>query len=309
MATTGAPYNIPYSVGSDPPAGFSQQQALATALATELARIDAAATSLLTNFNNHAASTAAHGATGAVMGTTNTQTVSNKTLDFRGGNGYNTASNILWSVVVQAVGGQTLAAKLAAMDTAIASAGGTVSWASITGKPATFPPDAHSHSYAAVTHYHSQYAGTSHDHDSLYALFTQGDTYGKTPERTVNYANGTGRVHNATSTNYAVWVDSSGMFGRNTSSRRYKTNIRDHDIDPAAVLALQPRMFDRKDGGTQNEFGMVAEESNEVLPEITIRDQDGQIDGIRYDLLPVAMLSVLKDQQRRIEQLEALLGL
>ncbi len=36
---------------------------------------------LQTNYNNHAAATAAHGATGAVVGTTNTQTLTNKTID------------------------------------------------------------------------------------------------------------------------------------------------------------------------------------------------------------------------------------
>ena len=37
---------------------------------------------------------------------------------------------------------------------------------------------------------------------------------------------------------YSVWVDGTKTFCRNTSSIRYKTNVRDHDIDPADVLAL-----------------------------------------------------------------------
>ena len=315
MATTGAPYNLPYPLAGDAPTGAAQIQALAAALVTELTRVDAAAAALTTSLNNHAAATTAHGSGSAVVGKDQAVTLTNKTMDFRGGATYNTAANILWTAVVQSVGGTTLAAKLTAIDNSITtlqgSAGAAPAWTAITGKPATFPPDAHSHAYAATTHTHSQYSTTSHDHDSVYALFTTGDTFGKTKERCVNFANATGAVHSrsvsGSGTYYAVWVDGSGDFCRNTSSRRYKENIRTHAIDPAKVLALRPVMYDRING-QPNEFGLIAEEVDEQFPEITTRDENGLIDALRYDLLSVALLSVVQDQEARIAALEEALG-
>lgn len=48
----------------------------------------------------------------------------------------------------------------------------TATWATLTGKPSTFPPEAHNHDadYSAIDHNHdSDYAALSHNHDSSYA--------------------------------------------------------------------------------------------------------------------------------------------
>jgi hypothetical protein len=110
-----------------------------------------------------------------------------------------------------------------------------------------------------------------------------------------------------------VWVDGNKNFCKNTSSIRYKTNVRDHPTDPDAVLQLRPRLFDRKDtttddGGTvagrRDEYGLIAEEVHELLPELTVYDEDGRIDSLRYDLLAVALIPLLQRQERRIAELE-----
>lgn len=133
----------------------------------------------------------------------------------------------------------------------------------------------------------------------------------------MNRSNGSDRPHSYTpggSTWYAVWVDGNHNFCRNTSSIRFKENVRDIDVSPADVLALRPRIYDRKptlndDGeqieGRRDEYGLVAEEVNETLPEIVVHDEEGRIDSVRYDLLGVALLSVVQDQERRIKALEA----
>jgi hypothetical protein len=113
MANTTLGY--PYYTGTDQPAGFSQQQALAEAVDASpgvtplsdatisglsaglkragrviwrstvgrLAVFDGSSAldlAFLSDVTTHEALTAAHGATGAVVGTTNTQTLTNKTL-------------------------------------------------------------------------------------------------------------------------------------------------------------------------------------------------------------------------------------
>lgn len=119
---------------------------------------------------------------------------------------------------------------------------------------------------------------------------------------------------------YALWVDNTAgfKFGRNTSSRKYKTNIEPApEKDPRRILELVPVVYDRPssmevlpDGvegplrvfqGAKNEYGLIAEDTVDHVPEVITRYQ-GEIDGIRYDLLPVAMIPLLKQQQATIDQ-------
>lgn len=125
---------------------------------------------------------------------------------------------------------------------------------------------------------------------------------------------------------YALWVGNDGGFhlGRNVSSIKYKENVTDATVDPTGVLALRPVRYDRKptyrypedeygtrlEGppemfeGAKAEFGLIAEEVNEHLPEIVTR-YGGEIDGVRYDLLGVALLPVVQKQEQQIAALTA----
>lgn len=153
----------------------------------------------------------------------------------------------------------------------------TTTWGTVSGKPSTFPPSAHTHVGADIT------SGTVPQAD--------GSQYGWTNNV-------------AGSTFYQVWVGNDGgfHFGRNTSSIQYKKNVRAHSLDPAKVLELVPVIYDRKEGGS-DEYGLIAEQVAEHVPELLVWF-DGKIDGLRYDLLPVALLDVVRDQENRIRALE-----
>ncbi|MFF4244299.1 tail fiber domain-containing protein [Streptomyces sp. NPDC001822] len=175
-------------------------------------------------------------------------------------------------------------------------------WSDLTGVPATFAPATHAHTWASITSKPTTFPPSSHSHSSY---LESGDT--------ISWSNGTKRVHqdsvSGSGTYYAVWVQGDGTFARNTSSRRFKQNIRDINIDPEAILSLRPRVYDRrpKEAGSdylRDEFGLIAEEVAETLPEIVTYDETGRIDALRYDLLGVALLSVVQDQADRIERLE-----
>lgn len=175
--------------------------------------------------------------------------------------------------------------------------GASTSWAAITGKPATFTPSAHTHAGSDVT--------------SPVAL-ADGSAYAFN-----NNVAGT--------TFYAVWVGNDGgnHLGKNTSSMRYKQNIRPYAVDPAKVLQLEPKIFDRKpvripapqgqEGpdqmvtGATNEYGLIAEEVHALVPEIVVW-YENEIDGIRYDLLALALLDVAKDQDRQLKEQAARLA-
>lgn len=162
----------------------------------------------------------------------------------------------------------------------------STTWDTISGKPTTYntvnqkwAPDAHTHPGGDIT---SQVSSAAQSDGSQY-----------------------GWTNNVAGTSfYQVWVGNDGgyHFGRNVSSIRYKTNVRSHYTDPASVLALTPVLYDRINGN-KNEYGLIAEQVAQYCPEL-ISWFNGQIDSVRYDLLAVALLSVIKSQDSRLKALE-----
>lgn len=105
-------------------------------------------------------------------------------------------------------------------------------------------------------------------------------------------------------------IQSGGLILRNVSSRRYKTNIVDYHTDPEKVLNLRPRTWqDQTDVEADPEtdrwhVGFVAEELDELgLGDFVNYDEEGRPDSIPYARLVVALLEVLKLQQRQIDWL------
>ena len=175
-------------------------------------------------------------------------------------------------------------------------------WSDLTDAPSAYPPASHSHTWASITSKPSTFPPSSHSHGEY---LEAGDT--------IAWANGSKKPHNnaasGSGTWYAVWVEGDGTFCRNTSSIRYKENVRDITIHPEDVLALRPRLYDRKPteekpDARKDEFGLIAEEVAETLPQIVTYDEQGRIDALRYDLLGVALLPVVQDQNARIRDLE-----
>ena len=182
----------------------------------------------------------------------------------------------------------------------------SVAWNNVAGKPATFPPSGHDHPGTQIT---SQVASAASATEAGHAAEADGSQYG--------FQNNV-----AGSEFYALWVGNDGgfHFGRNTSSIRYKTNVRPAPpADPKRVLNLVDVIYDRKetlevlpDGaegprrvfpGRKDEYGMIAEETVKHVPEI-VTYYGGEIDGIRYDLMGVALLPLLKQQQAEIDALK-----
>lgn len=112
-----------------------------------------------------------------------------------------------------------------------------------------------------------------------------------------------------TRTNRAVWMNADGDLGQNTSSRRYKAEIRAAGIDLADVLALQPVTFRYRKNVTDDQtrqLGLIAEDVPDSLaPFLVILDADGQPDGVRYEsALPVMLLAAIQTLNARITDLE-----
>lgn len=129
----------------------------------------------------------------------------------------------------------------------------------------------------------------------------------------------------ATGVNDAVTVvvDSGGQLGTVSSSRRTKFDIADLDRPiTRAIQRLRPVQFRYRqaftDGTTPLQYGLIAEEVQEVLPELVALDADGQPATVKYHVLPSLLLAdvqrlereritqaaVVEDQRQRIDGLE-----
>jgi hypothetical protein len=101
---------------------------------------------------------------------------------------------------------------------------------------------------------------------------------------------------------------------RSTSSIRYKRDIQPVQYDDARrVLELTPVSFHSKSPADdpKREFeGLTAEQGSQYLPQFVnyIKDNKGNEtpDGVQYDrIAAVALLSVVKEQQKEIEALKS----
>lgn len=107
----------------------------------------------------------------------------------------------------------------------------------------------------------------------------------------------------------AVVIDSTGQLGTVSSSRRTKFDIADLDASSTAALQrLRPVQFRYRqafaDGSTPLQYGLIAEEVNEVLPELVAEGVDGSPETVKYHVLPALLLADLQ----RLERERARLG-
>ncbi len=105
----------------------------------------------------------------------------------------------------------------------------------------------------------------------------------------------------------AVYVTSNGQLGVQSSSRRYKQDIRDMGDTTAVLMGLRPVEFRYKAEGAAGpeHYGLIAEEVAEVAPELVGRGQDGQIDSVHYEKVNAMLLNQMQTQQRQIEEQKA----
>lgn len=84
-----------------------------------------------------------------------------------------------------------------------------------------------------------------------------------------------------------------GQMGPMVSSRRFKTNIHAMNRDTARIFDLRPVDFTMKSNGAQD-FGYVAEDVYEVLPELVPLDGEGRPFSVHYDRLVVFLLEEVR---------------
>ena len=96
--------------------------------------------------------------------------------------------------------------------------------------------------------------------------------------------------------------NSSLLIGTCSSSARYKSNIADLDIGLDLINRLRPVSYNWKADNVED-IGLVAEEVAAIEPRLITRNENGDVEGVKYDRLTVVLINVVKEQQLEIARL------
>lgn len=103
-------------------------------------------------------------------------------------------------------------------------------------------------------------------------------------------------------TNGAVYSNNGVLTNVNPSSLEYKNTINPAELNIDALLGLQVKSFNWNENG-QADFGLIAEEVRDALPELYI--DDGHVKGYRADHLPFYLLQIAQRQAKQIAELDS----
>lgn len=102
-----------------------------------------------------------------------------------------------------------------------------------------------------------------------------------------------------------VLIDSAGQLGTISSSLRYKENVADMGDVTDDIYKLRPVTFNYKtDQSKHTQYGLIAEEVENVYPDIVVKNKDGSPETVQYQYLPLMMLNEMQKLQERITELE-----
>jgi len=87
-----------------------------------------------------------------------------------------------------------------------------------------------------------------------------------------------------------------------SSSLAYKENVQPLEFNDA-IYNVNAVKYDRKDGSSKNEVGVIAEELYEVLPDL-VECKDGKPDAVKYTKMTMYLLEALKKQNQEIQLLK-----
>jgi hypothetical protein len=114
----------------------------------------------------------------------------------------------------------------------------------------------------------------------------------------------------AGSGNRVVYSDGSGLLTNSASDFTLKTNIESINYGLAEVLEMNPIMFqwiDTEKMGAQKEVGFIAQEMEEIIPEVVGTNSDG-LKSLDYPKLTAVLCNAIKELSNKNNVLEARLA-
>jgi hypothetical protein len=102
-----------------------------------------------------------------------------------------------------------------------------------------------------------------------------------------------------------VFVDDIGTLGTVLSSAQFKNDIKPIGKDSAVILEFCPISFTaKKDQSKIKQYGLIAEEVFELMPELVVKNKQGKPHAVKYHELPVLLLNELQKLEQRVQELE-----
>jgi hypothetical protein len=98
-------------------------------------------------------------------------------------------------------------------------------------------------------------------------------------------------------------VTGAGQIARKTSSIRYKDNVETLDFDSSQLDKLRPVSYTYKFDDAFD-IGLIAEEVNEIYPELIQYDEEGRPNSVKYDGLSVMLLEEVKKLRKEVKELK-----
>ena len=106
-----------------------------------------------------------------------------------------------------------------------------------------------------------------------------------------------------------VIVDQDGQLGTMDSSRRFKKDIKPMDQASEDVLKLKPVTFHYKDRDSKTEltpqFGLIAEEVEQVSRDLVVYGKDGKVWSVRYDAVNAMLLNEFLKEHKKVDEQQA----
>jgi len=98
-------------------------------------------------------------------------------------------------------------------------------------------------------------------------------------------------------------LDSNNQLIEVSSSRRFKENIVDIELDTTNIYNLRPVTFNPLND-PEKTFGLIAEEVVEYFPELVSLDKSGIPKAVSYSKLPVLLLAEIQKLRKELDELK-----
>ena len=98
-----------------------------------------------------------------------------------------------------------------------------------------------------------------------------------------------------------------GLLGHETSSRRYKQDIKPMDNVSQTLFALKPVTYHYKkeiDPSQSPAFGLIAEEVAEVNPNLVAHDSQGKPESVHYEMVNAMLLNEFLKEHQIVQELK-----
>jgi hypothetical protein len=106
-------------------------------------------------------------------------------------------------------------------------------------------------------------------------------------------------------------VNSEGKLGLQVSSRRFKDEIQPIEQVSEVIYNLKPVSFRYKpeiEPTRARGFGLIAEDVEQISPDLVTRGSDGHSNSVRYDAVNAMLLNEFLKEHRTVQELKSMVA-